>query len=279
MKSNNDKIQFLYKVGNGGAKMPHVEVWLGTIDIREIRSNKEGQRKKFIKKNIEEMVSNFDWCKFQTLGICGMKDDSIHVGDGKHRIIALARLYRNGKLNSPFVPCYIYLNATEDDTKIIFAEQDDNHAPVTYTDKVGALVEIEGEEYHTIDKILKDAGIVKGIRQTVAAKSILDCYKKLGIENFTRIAKAIALWEGGTNKYAMSADAIKMFSMFYEKYSNQIDDKILYKQMKASTPNDLMKRFENWKKASGNNRNRRYINPMIEFYNGSRKNNKIDEII
>ena len=282
-----NNIIILYDLGYDTGRYENVKIQLGLVDARYVKSaiseNEGGYQRLVTIKRIEYITNDFHWSRFNPIIISLRKDGEIYNVDGQARVCSVKHLYEEGLLDSPMIPCIILSNTTVKDEAMLFGTQYDGTTRLNATQCIRSKYIGMDDETLEISSILSEAGIdlFKNIKAHKTIKTIYNDLKKIDITIFSRICNVIGkAWINGTKaqkKNATCADILTGLSIFYLKYADEINDKILISKLSITTPDAVRDLFENYKNKL--DPDRKYLKTFAEIYNKNRRsNNRIDYV-
>jgi hypothetical protein len=286
-KPDDDGLVVLYDLGYDNGKYQHIQVQMGMVDVRTLRSetnNKNGyqrllneNRKRRLFK-INELIRDYHPARFDPITI-SIRNGYRNVIDGQGRLVAIKFLYNKGKLSSPMIPCKILQNATYEDEAMLFATQNDGQVQVNNQEKTKA--KIIGNDEKTIiikNMLLKnklDFGFNNGSIQ--AYKTVEKLYDEIGVNRLDRIFYVISeAWDAGQVKNSTSADILKGLAVFYKNYYRHIVDDSFVQKLTKVTPDAVKDSYKSYDVKI--EPNRKYLKTFSMIYNANRKAGKINYV-
>ena len=283
-KTENDNLIILYDLGYDTGRYDHVKIQMGLVDVRCVKSaiseDEGGYQRLLATKRVEYITNDFHMSRFNPIIISVRKNGEIYNIDGQARVSSVRYLYKNGTIESPMVPCIILTNATIKDECMLFGTQDDGNTRLRETQKLKSKYKGMDDKTLELSNALEECGI--GLFKDIQAhKTIQDLYWNIDKDIFKRICKVISgSWLNGTKaqrKNATCKEILNGLTVFYTKYSDEINDKIFISKLALSTPDSVRDLFENYKNKL--DPDRKYLKTFAEIYNKNRRsNNRIDYV-
>lgn len=283
-RKENDSLIVLYDLGYDTGRYAHVKIQLGLVDVRCVKSaisdDEGGYQRLLATKRVENITNDFHMSRFNPIIISVRKNGAIYNIDGQARVSSVRHLYKDGSVDSPMVPCIILTNTTVRDESMLFGTQDDGKTQLRETQRLKSKYIGMDDKILELSNVLEECGI--GLFKDIQAhKTIQDLYRSIDKDIFKRICKVISgSWLRGTKaqrKNATSKDILNGLAVFYTKYSDEINDKILIGKLALTTPDSIRDLFENYKNKL--DPDRKYLKTFAEIYNKNRRsNNRIDYV-
>lgn len=283
-RKENDSLIVLYDLGYDTGRYAHVKIQLGLVDVRCVKSaisdDEGGYQRLLATKRVENITNDFHMSRFNPIIISVRKNGAIYNIDGQARVSSVRHLYKDGSVDSPMVPCIILTNTTVKDESMLFGTQDDGKTQLRETQRLKSKYIGMDDKILELSNVLEECGI--GLFKDIQAhKTIQDLYRSIDKDIFKRICKVISgSWLRGTKaqrKNATSKDILNGLAVFYTKYSDEINDKILIGKLALTTPDSIRDLFENYKNKL--DPDRKYLKTFAEIYNKNRRsNNRIDYV-
>ena len=274
----------LYDMGYDTGIYSHIRIQYGLVDARTVHSaidESDGGYQRLLKSTrVVNITQNFHWSMLNPITICVREDGSRYNVDGQARVSSVRTLYRKGEISTPMMPCLILTNTTLEDEAMLFGTQDDGKTPLRECQRVKSKYIGKDGKICDLSNTLEACGI--GLFKDIQAhKTVQEIYRNADKDVFVRFCKVISkAWLNGTKaqqKNATCGDILIGLSVFYSKYADVIDDKVLINKLSMTTPDAVRELFDNYKNKL--DPDRKYLKTFTEIYNKSRRtNNRIDYI-
>lgn len=210
------------------------------LNTKDLISNQKYQRD-VDQKEVAYIVSNFDPHKFGIIKV-SFRNGKYFVYDGQHRIAAFKVL--NGNQDG-IVKCEVHYGLTYEDEAKYFAEQYLGSKNVNIVYRWRALYEAKEDPVYSIVNSVRAIGIdvkfskVKSANRIIAFKQLNDIWEKLGSDKTLKILSLLKkAWE--TDENAFDGNIILGMREFFCTYMNEIKEETFVKQMKKTTPSQIV---------------------------------------
>lgn len=210
------------------------------LNTKDLISNQPYQRD-VDQKEVAYIVSNFDPHKFGIIKV-SFRNGKYFVYDGQHRIAAFKVL--NGNQDG-VVKCEVHNGLTYEDEAKYFAEQYLGSKNVNIVYRWRALYEAKEDPVYSIVNSVRAIGIdvkfskVKSANRIIAFKQLNDIWEKLGSDKTLKILSLLKkAWE--TDENAFDGNIILGMREFFCTYMNEIKEETFVKQMKKTTPSQII---------------------------------------
>lgn len=271
----NDTLEILYDYGYDSGKFEKIKVCLALVDIRTINSDVQEIQREVTVKRVNEIVKDFHISRLDLPTIAIMKTGERRCLDGQARIVSMRTLFREGKINSPMMPCKVLFGANQEELAELFSRQDEGKTVLREVDKTKAEL-VWKDTTKSLNDILKNNNIslMADVKAHTAIKKV---FANTTLDVFNRMVNVLSSsWDVKNTKNALSSQILSGLHCFYGLYSNEIDDMVLIGKLRKMSPDKIISDYKSYDVS--NDKNRKYLKTFTMIYNKSKKNNRIDYV-
>lgn len=222
--------------------------------------------------DVDRLIAKWNPCLLTPI-VVSFRDGNFNVVDGQHRIAAMRKMAGGGDV---IIPCIIYTGLTYQQEAELYYMLDQTRGKLRLSHATKALVE-SGSDAAMLDvkRRVEDAGFVWALDRPTgepfeisATRAVINAYRLLGGEAFSRMLELIAGTWHGTPK-SLKSSVISGMALFLKTYEVELVDQTFIRRLSAVGPEEIIQRGK--LDFSTNKAALRFARVILSKYNGQQR--------
>lgn len=222
--------------------------------------------------DVDRLIAKWD-DRLLTPIVVSFRDGNFNVVDGQHRIAAMRKMAGGGDVT---VPCIIYTGLTYEQEAELYYMLDRTKGRLRLAHATKALVESASDAaIIDVKQRVEDAGFVWALDkptgepfEIAATRAVINAYRLLGGEAFTRMLGLVAATWQGTPK-SLKSSILSGMALFLKTYETELVDRTFIKRLSTIDPEEIIRRGK--VDFSTNKAALRYARVILNKYNSQQR--------